>query len=605
MVLALAGAGASLQLGQGGAAVAFGVVGAALLVGTLLSLRSPAQGSWREAQSLGSGSLRLELDRSRAEIQRLQELVQEAGDIPSSLAAARAEVDRLHEELAKSQVQLDDARADHPSLEQLLDAAWSPGSIQRAPQDQLEFDQLREALQSSERELRITRDALQAWESRDPDDLDDRIRVLRDALRRSEGERALLRAGRPETVWEARSRELERRLRGAEARAAAVGAIAEGEHEIAARIQGAEEARLVAEDRARSSEERAVGLEQRVKELTIEIKTRLTDAEAGVHAAADAEVDRLRAELSRSESRIRDAEARTEELEQTTRAPDDRALVDPAALDALEERIAQAELRARDAERRLAEIPISEEEWATADASDLRRRLSRIASLRKRYGEEPGPAPLAPRMGPLADLQAAVAYELRGPVASLRGLSLALRSAVGAGEGRDLVRQLGTTVRKIDQLVADLSAVAKIADGSIRLRRRRTDLTALVTRVLNEADGLEHRVLLMDGDPVTLSIDPGRVEQIVDSLLANARGRTTKGMGIRVRVSANEDGGAIVAVSDDGNQEPEIGPELSLAVRLAELHGGRLWLEPSTKGASFRVELASGQAEAASGATPA
>jgi signal transduction histidine kinase len=154
-------------------------------------------------------------------------------------------------------------------------------------------------------------------------------------------------------------------------------------------------------------------------------------------------------------------------------------------------------------------------------------------------------------------------------------------------------------------LVTDLGAVAKLADGSIRLRRRRTDLTALVTRVVDEADGFENRVLLLDGEPVNLSVDAARLEQIVDSLLTNARSRTTKGQTIRIHVRGADDGGVSISVDDDGRGDPAIGPELSLAVRLAELHGGRLWLEPLSKGASFRVELPGAARSAAHGATSA
>jgi signal transduction histidine kinase len=88
-----------------------------------------------------------------------------------------------------------------------------------------------------------------------------------------------------------------------------------------------------------------------------------------------------------------------------------------------------------------------------------------------------------------------------------------------------------------------------------------------------------------------VSVDPARVEQMVDSLLVNARERTTRGQTIRIHVGATDDGGALISIDDDGRGTPELGAELSLAIRLAEAHGGRLWLEPLAKGASYRLEL--------------
>jgi signal transduction histidine kinase len=245
-----------------------------------------------------------------------------------------------------------------------------------------------------------------------------------------------------------------------------------------------------------------------------------------------------------------------------------------------------------EAELLLREIAQTDEERAVNVASELRSRLSRVTGQR-RIGSPPSRAPLLPAhdAGPLDDLREAVAYELRGPVAALRGLAPALRGTVTTADGRDLVRQLSTNVRKIDQLVTDLAAAAKLAEGSIRLRRRRVDLTTLVTRVVDEADGFENRVLLLDGESVTVSVDPARVEQMVDSLLVNARERTTRGQTIRIHVGATDDGGALISIDDDGRGTPELGAELSLAIRLAEAHGGRLWLEPLAKGASYRLEL--------------
>jgi signal transduction histidine kinase len=545
--------------------------------------------------------MRQELAEAKATVAGLQEQVRDAAEIPEDLDGAMAQVERLRAELAETKSLLHEARSEGPSLEELLDAAWRPGEGKRSPQDEREFARLREALQSSERELRRAREDLAALADDDPTRLDERVRELREALQRSEAERAMLRAGRPETVWEARVRELEQRLRSAEARASAMGSISEGSEELVTRLEKAEVGRLAAEDRARQAEQRAVGVEMRAKELAREVKSRFAEAEKSWQATAAGELTRLRTELQETAEKLRAAEERAETATTSedagSGARDGAVRVDASVLETLEARVEQAEHRAQEAELLLRDIAQTDEERAGVEASELRRRLSQVTAARRPH-EPRGRRPLSPALniGPLDDLREAVAYELRGPVASLRGLALALRGAVTTADGRDLVRQLGTNVRKIDQLVTDLAAVAKLAEGAITLRRRRVDITALVTRVVEEADGFENRVLLLDGEPVNLAVDPGRVEQIVDSLLANARGRTTKGQSIRVHVASNGDGVVLISIDDDGRMKPEIAAELSLAMRLAEAHGGRLWVEPLPKGASFRVELRSASA---------
>jgi len=577
-----------------------------LLAAMLVSLRSSAgRTQWTREPDPELTLLKREVDEARAVIADLGERARVAEDLPHDLTGAVAQIGHLQEELAERKELLREARSERPSLEELLEAAWHPAEGRPSPQYEADIARLREALKSSERELRRAKEQMVSL-AEDPSRPDDRLGELQEALRRSDAERALLRAGRPETVWEARVRELERRLRLAEARASAVSSLSDGADEMVAHIERAEAGRLAAEDHARQAEERAAAVEIRARELAREVKTRFAEAEKSWQATAAGELARLRAELRVTSENLSAAEERADAAAASSSFPstvgsDGLGMVDASVIAELEARVEEAEHRAQEAELLLHEIAQTDEERAVNVASELRSRLSRVTGQR-RVGSPPSRAPLFPARdaGPLDDLREAVAYELRGPVASLRGLAPALRGAVTTADGRDLVRQITTNVRKIDQLVTDLAAAAKLAEGSIRLRRRRIDVTTLVTRVVDEADGFENRVLLLDGEPVSLSVDPARVEQMVDSLLANARERTTKGQTIRVHVGATDDGGAVISIDDDGRGKPELGAELSLAIRLAEAHGGRLWMEPLAKGgASYRLELRAASAGAA------
>jgi len=105
---------------------------------------------------------------------------------------------------------------------------------------------------------------------------------------------------------------------------------------------------------------------------------------------------------------------------------------------------------------------------------------------------------------------------------------------------------------------------------------------------------------------VALEVDPALTEQIVETLLTNAGRRTAQGGKIWVTV-VSEDDGASIAVDDTSAEGlPDMGGTahtsrskrsngaagLPLVVRLAELHGGRAWVEEREGGgASFRVFL--------------
>jgi signal transduction histidine kinase len=107
-------------------------------------------------------------------------------------------------------------------------------------------------------------------------------------------------------------------------------------------------------------------------------------------------------------------------------------------------------------------------------------------------------------------------------------------------------------------------------------------------------------------------VDPFMVEQMVETLLANAGGRTSSDGSLWITVSSDPEG-AVIAVADTGPDVPEelrksisalpdeqtggagrgrASTGLALLQRVAEVHGGRAWVqEREGGGASFRVFL--------------
>jgi signal transduction histidine kinase len=182
--------------------------------------------------------------------------------------------------------------------------------------------------------------------------------------------------------------------------------------------------------------------------------------------------------------------------------------------------------------------------------------------------------------------------ELRGPLSSILGLSLTMKSVVESDEAKVMVRQLAANAKRLERLLVDVGDAGRIATGNLELRRRKTDLEAMVTRIIGETPELEHRIVQVATSAAKASVDAARAAQIVEGLLFNALERTRASSPVWISVQPHEDG-ALIAVDDESTEDPaKAVSRLTLVDKLAELHGGRLWAEPrAAGGVSFRVWL--------------
>ena len=151
----------------------------------------------------------------------------------------------------------------------------------------------------------------------------------------------------------------------------------------------------------------------------------------------------------------------------------------------------------------------------------------------------------------------------------------------------------------------------RLSRGIVAPKRRPTDVARLVGRVAQEWRLLNDRELTLELEPVVVWLDPGKVERIVENLLANAARHTPGDSPVWVRVRRDR-GGVQIAVDDAGagvppelrasvfepfrqgpgtpTHAPGVGIGLSLVARFAQLHGGRAWVDDRQGGgSSFRV----------------
>ncbi len=214
---------------------------------------------------------------------------------------------------------------------------------------------------------------------------------------------------------------------------------------------------------------------------------------------------------------------------------------------------------------------------------------------------------------------AVLAHELRNPLAPIRN-SLEILNRAPDGELASRARAIAVRqVRQMVRLIDDLLDVSRISRGKIVLQVRRVRLAEVVDAAAETSRPLmeerEHRFHAGFVDPaIELDADPTRVAQILTNLLNNAANYTPAGGDVWLQVSTPDPGEVHIAVRDNGigiepqrlrqifelfmqvNRSPAgggLGIGLSLAARLAEMHGGRIEArsEGLGRGAEFVLVL--------------
>lgn len=294
--------------------------------------------------------------------------------------------------------------------------------------------------------------------------------------------------------------------------------------------------------------------------------------------------------LSELHRKRREAQALAEELEQANRA----LLADKAReLQLLNESLRRAndELAARNADLQ-------------TEITERRKAEARLREADERKNE----------------FLATLAHELRNPLAPLQNaLSIRRLSLAGASDPLQdtMERQLGLLVRMVD----DLLDVSRVTRGKMVLRRSRTPLQAAIECAVDTVQPLlaargQQLTLDLPRQPVQLYGDPVRLAQIFANLLNNAAKYSDPGSRIVLRAEPPSSESVAVHVIDEGiglapadlatvfdpfrqiDTSPArlhggLGIGLTLAQRLARLHGGRIEARSDGvgRGCTFTVTL--------------
>jgi signal transduction histidine kinase len=212
-----------------------------------------------------------------------------------------------------------------------------------------------------------------------------------------------------------------------------------------------------------------------------------------------------------------------------------------------------------------------------------------------------------------------VSHDLRTPVAAIKvaiGLVLANLPRDMPAASRRLLGNVDLAADELAGLIEDLLEMARLQAGRIELWRSSVDLRDVIVRALRALEPLiearGQRVhFAPPADPVTASVDAERLGRALRNLLGNAQkyGRengtisvAVERLGSEVQISVTDDGPGIAPddqeriferfyrVGASGSAGSGLG--LAIARGLAELHGGRLWVESAPgQGSTFRVAL--------------
>ncbi len=229
---------------------------------------------------------------------------------------------------------------------------------------------------------------------------------------------------------------------------------------------------------------------------------------------------------------------------------------------------------------------------------------------------------------------AVLSHELRTPLNAILGWSRMLRDGhVAPARVQHAVSVIERNARLQTQLVEDLLDVSRIISGKLRLETRAIDLPAILQSALDAVrpatanKNITVRAVMQPGVGA-ITGDPGRIEQVVWNLLANAV-KFTDADG-EIRIELRQAGGAAeIVVSDTGQgiaadflphifdrfrqadagtsrKHGGLGLGLALVRALTEAHGGTV--EASSpglgQGAVFTVRLPLQHQTAAAAAAP-
>ena len=219
-----------------------------------------------------------------------------------------------------------------------------------------------------------------------------------------------------------------------------------------------------------------------------------------------------------------------------------------------------------------------------------------------------------------AELFAILTHDLLHPVAALRGFAVTLQRHWGhLDEARraEMLERMAAESGRLRDLAEHASSALHMETETFALSARKEDPVDLVREAARSTDELGGRLkveVLLGPQNGAVMADRARVMQIFQNLLSNANKYSEPGTPVELRVE-DGDGEVVFSVIDEGpgipsEDQPRLfqrfsrltrggredvhgsGLGLYISRRIAEAHGGRIWIDSEPGGGSaFRFTL--------------
>jgi len=219
------------------------------------------------------------------------------------------------------------------------------------------------------------------------------------------------------------------------------------------------------------------------------------------------------------------------------------------------------------------------------------------------------------------NLTADVAHELRTPLHIIQGNLEGILDGVYEPTPEQINTLLDET-RMLTRLVEDLQLLSTVEAGQLTLKTESVDVSELLIDVSTsfsaqvEASDVTLKVVISENtSPITIQADPGRLDQVISNLTANALRHTSPGGTVTLAAQPEQDS-LRITVKDTGEGIPEedlpyifnrfwkgdrsrsrtadTGSGLGLAIsqNLVQAHGGIIAVESKLGvGTTFTIEL--------------